>query len=138
MLELIWKQHSDQSMFIIGGVIGTLCYFINNVFSYDFDYLTQISICTAITVLFEGVVGNIVNTDFSIWDYRKMPFGNFFNNQCNILFVGIWFLLIAIFIPILDYIDWKLFNYEPQTPPYYVVFGKKVFQFKRKHCSCED
>ena len=95
MLELLWKQHSDISMFLIGGIIGTMCYFINNIFSYDFDYLAQIGICTVSATLFEGIVGNIVNVDFSIWDYRHMAFGNFFNDQCNIIFVGIWFLLIA-------------------------------------------
>ena len=139
LLELVWKQHSDISMFIIGGIIGILCYFINNIFSYDFDFLAQVSICTGITTLFEGIVGNILNTDFSTWDYRKMPFGNFFNNQCNIFFVGIWFLLIVVFIPILDYIDYKLFNYKPDMPPYYKIFGKKIFQFKQIcHCECHD
>ena len=137
LLELLWKQHSDVSMFLIGGVIGTMCYFINNIFSYDFDYLAQIGICTASATLFEGIVGNIVNLDYKIWDYRNMPFGNFFNNQCNILFVGVWFLLIAVFIPILDYIDWQLFYYMPDTPPYYKVFGRKIFQFKPT-CHCES
>ena len=137
LLELLWKQHSDISMFLIGGVIGTMCYFINNIFSYDFDYLAQIGICAASATLFEGIVGNIVNLDYMIWDYRNMPFGNFFNDQCNVLFVGVWFLLIAIFIPILDYMDWQLFHYMPDTPPYYKVFGRKIFQFKPKcHCEC--
>ena len=33
-------------------------------------------------------------------------------------------------IPILDLIEWKVFKYKPETPPYYKVFGKKIFQFK--------
>lgn len=136
LLELIWKQHSDTSMFIIGGLIGSMCYFINNIFSYDFDYLAQVGIITGITTLCEGIAGNIVNTDYHIWDYRPMPFGNFWNNQCNLIFCGIWAILIAVFIPVLDYIDWKLFDYKPDTPPYYMVFGIKVFQFKKKKCHC--
>jgi hypothetical protein len=43
----------------------------------------------------------------------------------------VWYILVAIIIPILDYIDWKLFDYKKDTPPYYVVLGKKVFQFKK-------
>ena len=137
LIELIWKQHSDTSMFLIGGIIGTMCYMINNIFTYNFDFLAQVSICTIITTIFEGVVGNIVNTDFSIWDYRKMPFGNFWNDQCNVIFVGVWFFLIAIFIPLYDYVDYKLFDYLPDTPPYYMIFGKKVIQFKKRcHCEC--
>lgn len=136
LLELVWKQHSDTSMFLIGGVIGSLCFFVNNIYSYDFDFLAQIGSITALTTVLEGIVGNLINTDFHIWDYRPMKFGNFWNNQCNIIFVGIWALLIGVFIPILDYMDWKLFDYEPNTPPYYIIFGKKIFQFKKKKCHC--
>ena len=52
LIELIWKQHSDTSMFLIGGIIGTMCYMINNIFTYNFDFLAQVSICTIITTIF--------------------------------------------------------------------------------------
>ena len=67
--------------------------------------------------------------NYTIWDYRSLPL-SFWNDQINLIFFLFWIIIVAIIIPILDYIDWKLFDYKPDTPPYYKVFGKIIFQFK--------
>lgn len=79
----------------------------------------------------EGFVGNIINYDYHIWDYRNLPF-SFWNSQINLMFIGCWMFIVAVIIPMLDYIDWKLFDYLIDIPPYYKVFGKKIYQFKKK------
>jgi hypothetical protein len=85
---------------------------------------------TAIGILAEGTCGLLYNYDYHIWDYRGLP-GTFFWNQCNAIFAIAWFILFAIVIPLIDYIDWRVFHYKEDTPPYYKIFGKVIFQFKK-------
>lgn len=128
--ETIFRHYTFIEMFYLAGCVGLAAMFFNNIFSYDIDYLLQIFIIGSICILGEGLVGNHLNTDYHMWDYRTLP-GSMWNDQINIIFMIVWYILVAIIIPILDYIDWKLFDYKKDTPPYYVVLGKKVFQFKK-------
>ena len=48
--------------------------------------------------------------------------------QVCLPFTLLWGLISSVVIPIMDYIDWKLFGYKPSTPPYYKVFGKTLFK----------
>lgn len=118
-------------MYLLGGFLGILALLFNNIFTYDTDFLLQCFILTIIATILEGIVGNIVNMDYQIWDYRNLPL-SFWNNQINLIFCMIWFVLFFIIIPILDYIEWTLFQYKPDTPPYYKVGSKIRFQFKFK------
>lgn len=129
LLELAWKQHSDISMFAIAGCMGIIAMLLNNIFSYETDFLLQCGICTVIATIGEGLIGNAINMDFSIWNYSSLPF-SFWNDQINLFFCGVWFVLFFIFIPILDYIEWKLFNYKPYTVPYYKIGGRIRFDME--------
>ena len=129
MLELAWRGRSDISMLLLSGFLGLFAMFFNNIFSYETDYIIQVLSVSIIATFFEGLFGNVYNMDYAIWDYRNLPF-SFWNDQINLIFFLFWIIIVAIIIPILDYIDWKLFNYKPDTPPYYKVFGKIIYQFK--------
>lgn len=118
-------------MYLLGGFLGILALLFNNIFTYDTDFLLQCFILTITATILEGIVGNIVNMDYKIWDYRHLPL-SFWNSQINLIFCIIWFGLFFIIVPILDYIEWTLFQYKPDTPPYYKVGGKIRFQFKYK------
>lgn len=131
LIEIAFRQRTDLSMFFLAGFIGLFVMFFNNVFTYETDYIIQIIVCTAYSTLMEGFVGNIINYDYHIWDYRNLPF-SFWNSQINLMFIGCWMFIVAVIIPVLDYIDWKLFDYLIDVPPYYKVFGKKIYQFKKK------
>lgn len=131
LIEIAFRQRTDLSMFFLAGFIGLFVMFFNNVFTYETDYLIQIMVCTTYSTLMEGFVGNIINYDYHIWDYRNLPF-SFWNSQINLMFIGCWMFIVAVIIPILDYIDWKLFDYLIDIPPYYKVFGKKIYKFKKK------
>lgn len=130
-MEIIFKKsHSSHwTMFMLAGVSALL--FIdglNDIFSYDMDYLLQIIICATAITVGEFIVGTIWNSNYMIWDYRNMPFN--LNGQICLPFYFLWMFLSAVFIPFLDFIEWKVFKYNPEDPPYYKVFGKKIFQFK--------
>ena len=129
MLELAWRGRSDISMLLLSGFLGLFAMFFNNIFSYETDYIIQVLSVSIIATFFEGLFGNVYNMDYAIWDYRNLPL-SFWNNQINLIFFFFWNIIVTIIIPILDYIDSKLFNYKPDTPPYYKVFGKIIYQFK--------
>ena len=130
-IEIIYKgteRGTHWSMFVLAGICGVL--FIdglNNVFTYDMNFILQILICMICITVCEYIVGTIFNSDFSIWDYRNV-FLNYKGQIC-VPFTLIWGLISFISIPILDYIEWKIFKYKPNTPPYYKIFGRKIFQF---------
>lgn len=133
-IEIVYKGltynnwHSHWTMAMIAGMMGIIAMTLNDKFTYEIDYLLQVLICAVVCTVLEYAVGIIWNVDYSIWDYR----GQFMNidGQICLLFSCIWMVLFAILIPILDYIEWKVFKYRPYTPPYYKMFGKIVFRFK--------
>lgn len=131
LIELAWRQWTDLSMYYLAGFLGLIAMFFNNIFSYETDYLVQVLSVSTIATFLEGLFGNIYNTDYQIWDYRTLPFSSW-NDQINLIFFFFWIIIVSVIIPVLDYVDWKLFNYKPNIPPYYKIMGKKIYQFKRE------
>lgn len=129
LLETLWDWSTSLPMYYLAGFVGLFAMCINNFFSYEMDFLLQCTIVTVLATLGEGFVGNIWNTDYSMWDYRNLPL-SFWNDQINVFFIIMWFVLVATCIIIVDYIEWRLFNYKKDTPPYYKVFGFVLFQQK--------
>lgn len=132
-MEIVFKKShkSHWTMFILAGLAGAI--FIdglNNLFSYEMDFLLQIFICSTSITIGELIVGLIWNQDYSIWNYTNMPF-NYMGQIC-LPFYFLWMLLSAIFIPFLDYIEWKVFDYKPEMPPYYKICNKVIFRFKER------
>ena len=102
-IEIVYRNFSDRSMWILAGFIGIFAYEINNtILNYDTDYLIQ--------------------WNYQIWDYRDLPF-SFWNAQCNLYFCIAWFIIMFIVIAMLDVIDWKMFNCEK---PHYIILGRRI------------
>ena len=130
LIESFFRGYTFLEMYYLAGFLGVLCLLLNEyAFTYNTDFILQVLINTVLGTLAEGTCGYFFNYDFHIWDYRGLP-GTFFNQQCNVIFVLAWLLIYTFVIPLLDYIDWKVFHYMEDTPPYYMIFGRKVFQFK--------
>lgn len=130
--ELLYRGYSHILMLFLAGLCGVL--FIdapNNIYSFELGYLKQITISTVLCTIAEGICGLIANVwlKMNIWDYSNLP-GSFFFNQCNIFFVGIWALIVAIGIPICDFINYYWFKIDPC--PYYKINGKIIFKFKER------
>lgn len=137
-IEQIYKFGTDKppsiECAVLAGLIGVMASLINNIFSYDMDLLLQAGICATFATIGEGIVGTIFNANYQMWDYRHL-WGSFWNGNCNVFFCIAWLFLSMIIIVACDYIEWRLFDYKPMIQPYYVIFGKVRFQFKRHHCS---
>jgi len=115
---------------MLSGVIGLMAMLLNDYFTYEMDFILQVVICTASTLLGEYLFGITLNYDYSIWDYRSLPFS--INGQISLYFGILWLVFMTLLIPILDYVEWKFFDYNKDNPPYYKVFGKVIFQFRVK------
>lgn len=113
LIELAYRQYTFLEMYYLAGFIGLIAMFFNNIFTYRTDYLLQVFSVGSICIFGEGLVGNLLNMDYHMWDYRSLV-GSFWNDQINIFFMIAWYLIVAIIIPVLDYIDWKLFDFCPK------------------------
>lgn len=134
MIEILFRGWSHWSMFILAGFLGVFCIdSINNILSFDCDYLLQILISTVLTTIAEGISGIILNVwlQLNIWDYSKMTWGTFFYGQCNLIFCLGWTLIIGLFaIFYCDAYNYYILKIEPC--PYYKILGHKFLQFKER------
>lgn len=129
VIECIFKQRmSHWSMFLLSGFGGVCCMVLNDLYDYKMDFILQVLICTSVIITGEYLVGITLNSSYDIWDYRNQ-YGNI-NGQICPLFSFIWAILIAILIPILDCVEWKVFKYKVNTPPYYKIFGRLIFTMR--------
>ena len=132
LLECIYKSACQSgsphwTMFILAGFVGLLAMLLNDKFTYEMDFGLQVLVCTIVTTALEYVVGIIFNADYSIWDYRELPTN--MNGMICLQFSCLWAFLFTMLIPILDYVEWKVFDYKSDVRPYYKICGKKIFQF---------
>ena len=133
MIEILFRDWSHWSMFVLTGFLGVFCVdSINNTLSFDCDYIVQILISTILCTIGEGISGIILNVwlQLNVWDYSKMTFGTFFFGQCNVLFCFAWMLIISIIIFYCDAYNYYILKIEPC--PYYIIFGHKFLQFKER------
>lgn len=133
MIEILFRGWSHWSMFVLAGFLGVFCIdSINNVLSFDCDYIVQILISTILCTIGEGISGIILNVwlQLNVWDYSKITFGIFFFGQCNVLFCFAWMLIISIIIFYCDAYNYYILKIEPC--PYYIIFGHKFLQFKER------
>ena len=133
-IEMCYRGYSHWSMFILAGICG-VCFIDtpNNIYSFEMDYIKQILMSTTLCTCAEGLTGYIVNIwlGLNVWDYSNLPL-SFFYGQCNLLFVGAWFILCAIGIILCDAYNYYICHIEPC--PYYKINGKLLFKIKeRKH-----
>lgn len=127
-LELAFRGRSHLSMLYCAMFCAIPIIMLNDIFSYEMDYFLQVIICTFFCTLFELIFGIIFNQFHDIWDYRNMP-GSLFNGQICLIFILVWAAISAIFIVIMDLIDYFIFNYIPEKAPYYKIFGKVIIDF---------
>ena len=134
MLECFFRGYSHWSMFLLAGFLGIFVIDgVNNVLSFECDYLIQVLIVTTLCTIAEGCCGLIVNVwlGLNVWDYSNMPWGTFFFGQCNIIFCLVWMALVGLFgIFYCDGYDYYIMKIDPC--PYYKIFGKVFLHFKER------
>ena len=118
-------------MAVLGGVMGVMIGLINLLFSYDTDLILQGIVGSLLVTLSEAIGGYYWNIELglNIWDYSSLPFSAI-NGQVNLLFSIGWFFLSIVCIFLDDVIDYYIIKQKKSEAPYYVIFGKMIFEFK--------
>ena len=118
MLECFFRGYSHWSMFLLAGLLSFVIDGVNNVLSFECDYLIQVLIVN-------------VWLGLNVWDYSNMPWGTFFFGQCNIIFCLVWMALVGLFgIFYCDGYNYYIMKIDPC--PYYKIFGKVFLRFKER------
>ncbi len=81
---------------------------INEIFSWDIAFLSQMVISSVIITVVEFIFGLVVNIwmGLNVWDYSNQPY-NIMGQTC-ILFSIIWFFLSPLAILLDDYLRYYL------------------------------
>jgi len=83
-LELLWRQRSHWTMFMLGGG----CFLALGQLSPRLHPCLRMALGSAVCTAGELLVGLTFNRDYRIWDYRGLP-GNYRGQIC-LLFSGLW------------------------------------------------
>lgn len=110
MIEMLWRGYSHWTMFIVGGLCFVLIGAINEVFTFDMPLVQQMAISAVMVTIVELLAGLLINCDYSIWDYRNVPF-NVMGQIC-LPYTVLWFFLSLPAIIVDDYIRYWLFGEE--------------------------
>lgn len=127
-MELLFRGRSDITMMFCASICVIPMIYLNNKFTYEVDFLLQIALSAIHATLIEYCFGMIFNTNYHIWDYRNIPFN--VDGQICLPFSLVWALIAAVVIPLMDWIDHYIFNYKPNTKPYYKIGNKIIYQMK--------
>ena len=103
-LELLWRGRSHGSMFVAGGLCLLL---VGPLGQKRGNFLGRLLMGMGIITAVELGTGLVVNRDYKVWDYRKMP-GNFLGQICP-QFCLLWLPLAALAMGIYGKMEKLLF-----------------------------
>lgn len=126
IIELLYRGYTDFSMYVLAGFCAIIMGGLNNLFSFDMSFIAQVIVSSLACITGEYITGMLVNQNFTIWDYRNLPF-TFANGQLNLFFCFAWVAISIIGIPLLDYVEWRYM--KSGEKPYYVINKKKIYLY---------
>ena len=97
ILELLWRGRSHGSMFALGGACFVLIGQLQKLRKIPLALLLVLS-AGVITGL-ELITGLLVNRDYSVWDYRQMPY-HYLGQIClnySLLWIPVSFVAILLY-----------------------------------------
>ena len=117
-IEIMFRNRSDRSMAMLGGVCGILIGLCNNVIPWSMTLVQQALIGGLLIVTpMEYVVGMIFNNTYQIWDYRNMPLN--IDGQICLPFTFIWCIISFGVIVLDDYL--RYFIFDEEKPHYNII-----------------
>lgn len=123
-MELVYRGTSDITMMFCASICVVPMFALNEWFTYEMNFFKQIFICSIFCTIVEFIFGLIFNMDYHIWDYRNMPL-NIMGLVCP-QFMVIWAAISAAIIPLMDFIDYYIFN-EGEAPYYVLTKHKRIY-----------
>lgn len=126
VIELLFRQKSDITMMFCASICVLPMIFLNNIFTYEMDFLIQCFVAAVFSTIVELCFGLIFNADHHIWDYSLLKFN--YKGQICLLFFFVWMGLSVPIIIFADWMEYSIFNISSEKP-YYKIFGKEIFRF---------
>ena len=123
-IEMLYRGRTHISMFFVAGLCGLVMNSWNNIFTFEMDFLLQVMLSAIVCTAVELCSGLLINANHLIWDYSSLPLN--YKGQVCLYFSLVWVAISAFAIPILDWVEWKVFGYQPT--PYYRI-GSFRFSF---------
>ena len=84
-LELLWRRRSHVSMFAAGGISFLL---LGKIRGSSLPEPAKPAVGAGMITLVELVTGLLVNRDYHVWDYRKLPLN--YRGQICLPFTLLW------------------------------------------------
>lgn len=118
LLELVWRQRSHWTMFVLGAICFVSLGLINELIPWDMPLWLQIFIGSCIVTGLEFLTGCIVNLwlGWEVWDYSMLP-GNVLGQICPQFFI-LW-MPVAWLAIVLD--DWLRYWWWSEEYPRYNI-----------------
>lgn len=112
IVELIYRQRTHWTMFIVGGICFLCIGAINEIIPWGMPIWQQAAIGAVIVTIIELMSGCVINIwlGWDVWDYSDMPL-NILGQIC-LPFTIIWFFLSLVAIVLDDYLRYWLFGEE--------------------------
>ena len=116
LIELIWRDRSHWTMFLLGGICFIFLGLINEIVPWQMPLWQQILIGAVGITTLEVLTGCIVNLalGWNVWDYSGLP-GNLLGQICPQYF-ALW-LPVALAGIVLD--DWIRYRKLGEERPHY-------------------
>lgn len=86
-LEFLWRGRSHGSMFLLGGLCFSLLGWLRRRMR-NFSIATRMLAGATMVTALELVTGLLVNRNYGVWDYRRLPFN--FLGQISLLYSLLW------------------------------------------------
>jgi len=102
-LELLWRGRSHYSMFLAGGTCFLLLGILRRM---KLPLLIKAGAGALTITAVELVAGWIFNRDYSVWDYRALPFN--FQGQICAMFTLLWIPVSIMAMALYDVVDRKI------------------------------
>ena len=112
-LEMLFRQRTHWTMFVVGGICFYLVGLINEIIPWEMPLWQQSLIGSLIITTIEFISGCIINIwlGWNVWDYSNM-FLNFLGQIC-LPFSAIWYVVSCIIIFIDYYLRYTLGGEKP-------------------------
>lgn len=120
LIEILWRDRTHWTMFIVGGICFVLVGLINEIFTWDMPLIQQQAISAVMITVAELLAGLLINCNYAIWDYRNIPL-NIMGQIC-LPYTILWFFLSLPAIILDDYLRYWIFHEEK---PHYTFFKSR-------------
>jgi len=110
LVEILWRQSSHESMFVLGGLLFVLLGALNEGRFSEMGLLRQSVLGSVVITIFELAAGLLLNVrlGLEVWDYADLSLN--FMGQISLLYFFLWIPLSGVAVLLDDWLRHLLFG----------------------------